>query len=173
MSRKTVVPGAAAKLDALIKHLEDKYKARNFEAQVLQIQDGTQNGKLFQMKEASDKSWLTNVKNVTGLTTAATVKLIAQGQDLEVEVLGGKWLDKVAAGAVSLVLLWPLIVTSGIGAWKQNALLDELYETVALFLARSSSPVPAATPQKAHCPGCGKPVTAGMKFCGDCGAKLV
>lgn len=173
MARKTVVSGAASKIDGLIKHLEDKYKGRNFEVQVLQIQDGPQTGKLFQVKEASDKTWLATAKNVTGLGTAGTVKLILQGQDLEVEVFGGKWLDKLATGAISWVVLWPLIITTGIGLWKQNTLLDQLYETVALFLAGTAPPAPGPTLQRAHCPGCGIPVTAGTKFCGDCGTKLV
>ena len=90
MSRKTVVPGAASKIDTLLQHLEDKYKSRQFEVQVLEIHDKTLTGKLFQMKETSSKTWLTSVKNVTGLGTAATVKLLVQGQDLEVEVFGGK-----------------------------------------------------------------------------------
>src|SRR5919109_1944270 len=104
MSRKIVVPEATPKIDQLIKHLEDTYKSRQFEVQVLEIYDRALTGKLFQVKEASNKAWLTSIKNVTGLGTAATVKLIAQGQDLEVEVFGGKWLDKVAVGAVSLVV---------------------------------------------------------------------
>jgi len=173
MSRKTVVPGAASKIDKLLQHLEDKYKSRQFEVQVLEIHDKVLTGKLFQMKETSSKTWLTSVKNVTGLGTAATVKLLVQGQDLEVEVFGGKWLDKVAAGAVSLVVLWPLIITSGIGAWKQNALLDELYEEVALFLAgHAGFPAPAAT-LLTHCPNCRNPISTGVKFCGTCGKKLL
>jgi hypothetical protein len=55
---------------------------------------------------------------------------------LEVEVFGGKWLDKVAAGAVSLVVLWPLVIIAGISVWKQNAPLNELYDEAVLFLAR-------------------------------------
>jgi hypothetical protein len=180
MSRKTIVPGGAGKIDSLVEHLEKKYKARQFEVQVLQIQDGGQAGRLFQVKDATDQGWLSSVKNMSGLTTAATVKLMIHNQDLEVEVLGGKWLDKVAVGAVSLVVLWPLLITSGIGAWKQNALLDELYESVALYLADSriptatqyAPPPPPPAAARSHCPGCGQPITGAMKFCGECGHRL-
>jgi hypothetical protein len=173
MSRKTVIPDAAPKIDQLIKHLEDKYKPRQFEVQVLEVQDRVLTGKLFQVKEASTKAWFTSIKNVTGLGTAATIKLMAEGQDLEVEVFGGKWLDKVAVGAVSLAVLWPLIIVSGIGAWRQNALLDELYDEVVLFLAGHADPLALATTPMTHCPSCDKPITPGIKFCGNCGMKLV
>ncbi|MGH8543283.1 MAG: zinc ribbon domain-containing protein [Gammaproteobacteria bacterium] len=185
MLRKTVVAGAAPRMEELVKHLEDKYRSRDFEVQVLDIFDGAARGKLFQTKEVSQKGWLTQVKNVTGLGTAATVKLLARGHDdLEVEVTGGKWLDKAAAGAVSLVVLWPLIVTAAVGAWKQSTLLDEIYKDVALFLAGHSPVAPAVgkapppnlkqTPEpRVHCPNCGGPTSAGAKFCGNCGTKLI
>ena len=94
-------------MDNLVAHLEDKYRGRQFEVQVLELHERAVSGKLFQVKETSSRAWLTSVKNLAGVGTAATVKLIPQGPDLEVEVFGGKWLDKVAAGAVAMVVLWP------------------------------------------------------------------
>mgnify|MGYP001489779422 CR=1 FL=1 len=176
MSRKTIVHGAALKIDALIEHLENKYKAKQFETQVLQIIDGGLAGKIFQLKGADDQGWRNSLKNISGLGTTATVKIMINGQDLEVEVLGGKWLDKVAAGAVSMVILWPLLITSGIGAWKQNALLDDLYESVTLFLTDKKYTNTAFTSPlsstRTHCPDCEQPITADMKFCGECGYRL-
>jgi hypothetical protein len=169
MKRKTVILGAASKIDTLIKHLEYKYEAENFEVQVLDIHDEDLTGKLFQMKEKAEKTWVTTVKDVTGLATAATAKLMIQGQDLEVEVFGGKWLDKVAVGAISMVILWPLLITAGIGAWKQHALLDELYREVTLYMAETAPPHPL---QLTHCTNCGNAISAEMRFCGNCGMKL-
>lgn len=172
MKRKTVITGAAAKIDNLIKHLEYKYEAENFEVQVLDIHDEDVAGKLFQMKELAEKTWLTTVKDVTGLGTAATAKLMVQGQDLEVEVFGGKWLDKVAVGAISMVILWPLLITAGIGAWKQHALLDELYQEITLFLTETAELYAPRPPQMTHCTNCGTSISTEMRFCGNCGMKL-
>lgn len=178
MARQTVVPGAASKIDKLIAHLDDKYKARKFVVQVLEIHDEKQNGKLFQMKESSGSAGMDMFKGLTGMGTAASIKLLVRGNDLEVEVFGGKWLDKAAGAAVSMVVLWPLLITSGIGVWKQNALLDDLYKEVTLFLAGDTN-FPALAPTLApmsvpntHCPNCGNPISAAMKFCGNCGKKL-
>src|SRR5262245_13070719 len=174
MARKTVFPGAASKMDALIAHLEEAYRARQFEVQVLEIEDQEVRGKLLQMKEATPKTWLDSAWNIAGLGTTTSVKVIAHGPALEVEVFGGKWLDKVAVGAVSLVVLWPLLITAGVGAWKQNALLDEVYRTVSTFLSGPADAPPhtAAAPTPTHCAQCGDPVTSSMRFCGGCGAKV-
>lgn len=84
------------------------------------------------------------MKKLTGLETCATVKLVDAGTALSAEVLAGKWLDKVAAGAVSMVVLWPLFVTASIGAIKQKAMLDNVWNETVKFLVETESPKAAS-----------------------------
>jgi hypothetical protein len=72
-------------------------------------------------------------KTVTGLSSCATLKLSISDKDLDIEVLGGNWLDKTVVNVVSWVILWPLFITSGIGMWRQKKLLDRMFTEVMSF----------------------------------------
>lgn len=135
MDRKMTIANAACKKDACVEFLSNKYKAEGYEVQVVNIEDNGAHGVLLQMRNTADNTaggWL---KKLSGLETCATVKLVEQGDALSAEVLAGKWLDKVAAGAVSMVILWPLFVTASIGAIKQKAMLDRVWNETVTFLA--------------------------------------
>jgi hypothetical protein len=169
MSRKHVFPKAAHHMSALINRLVNKYHSSGYETQVLEMVDTDMTGKIFQVRHMPEKQWISVAEKITGLDTAGTVKLIEQGEDLEVDVIGGKWLDKVAVSAVSLVVLWPLLITAGIGSWKQKKLLDELYQDTALFLAELSE---TSKPLLKNCPACGTSISPGTRFCGNCGSSI-
>jgi hypothetical protein len=98
------------------------------------IEDGGTEGLLVQIRNATTGSGRF-FRTVTGLTSCATLKLIPRGGDLEIEVMAGKWLDKIGAAAVSLVVLWPLLVTASIGAFRQKAMLDNLYAEALAWLS--------------------------------------
>jgi hypothetical protein len=131
VEKKTVVPKAARKLPGLIKHLEATFEAQNFEVQVLDILDEGVTGKIFQMKP--EKRWFSDIKNLAALGIAATAKLIVHGQDLEIEVGGGKWWDKAVALGSSYWLVVPLF-TMAYGSWEQHKLLGELYQEIMEYL---------------------------------------
>lgn len=172
MSQKRVFKRSANKIDSLVKYLETKYKSEGYTVQVLEIVDPGSPGKLFQVKTESEQRWSTVITNLTGLGTAGTVKMLKQQDDLEVEILGGKWLDKAAVAGVSLILLWPLIITSGVGAWKQNKLLNQLDEDAMLYFAQLSQPQTPHLTVSTACPNCRAVITPTMKFCGNCGKQL-
>lgn len=134
--RKTIVPGGAPKMRGCTDCIVGKYRATGYDAQVVRIEDGGAEGVLVQIRNASTgggRFFCT----VTGLTSCATLKLLPKGVDLEVEVLAGKWLDKIGVAVVSPFVLWPLLVTAAIGAFRQKAMLDNLYaETLAWFSNR-------------------------------------
>ena len=52
------------------------------------------------------------------------------GETLTVQIGAGQWIDKVAVGSVSLLVLWPLAVTAGIGAWQQMKLPKEVFDYI-------------------------------------------
>ena len=70
------------------------------------IQGRAQNGKMGQ--------WV-------GLDKAITVRLIpGQNNAVIVEIGNGEWLKKSLTMATSMFVLWPLAVSSGVGAWMPH-----------------------------------------------------
>jgi hypothetical protein len=54
--------------------------------------------------------------------------------DLTVEVGAGRWIDKAAAGTVSLFVLWPLAVTAAIGAWQQMKMPERTFAAIEEYI---------------------------------------
>ncbi len=133
-ARKAVVPSAASRMQSCADYIAGKYRATGYDAQIVRIEDGGVEGVLVQIRNATTEGGRL-FRTVTGLTSCATLKLIPQNADLDVEVMAGKWLDKIGAAAVSLVILWPLLVTASIGAFRQKALLDNLYAESLAWLS--------------------------------------
>jgi hypothetical protein len=74
-------------------------------------------------------------RKFVGMSTALNVILDQQGDDLTVEIGAGQWIDKAAAGAVSLFVLWPLAVTAAIGALNQMKMPQRVFARVDELLA--------------------------------------
>lgn len=121
-------------MEDLTGHLRGKYEPAAYEVQVLKVVEGDRVGVIFQMRQKYDADWKRTASRLTGLDTAATVTIKAEGDGLGVEVGGGKWLDKAAvAGFATFVTLGVLILPAGIGAWKQRQLLGELVTEIDNF----------------------------------------
>lgn len=138
MSRKTTIPGAAAKIDECARFIQEKYQRDGYGTQRLLFEENGTQGMLVQIKNATTTGG-SLLRTVTGLSSCATLKLSAAGDDLSIEVMAGKWLDKVGAAAVSMVILWPLLVTASIGAFRQKAFLDRVYNETLTWLATQRS----------------------------------
>ncbi len=119
-------------------YILEKYKSDGYEVQKLSFDDEGNDGRLVQIRNTSEGVG-SKLKALVGLKTCATLKLLQKGGDLEVEVFGGSWLDKGAVVAVSWFVLWPLLITGGIGAFKQKKLLDSVYEDTLCYFAGSRS----------------------------------
>ena len=76
----------------------------------------------------------TGWRSLVGMGQAASVMIEAAGNTLEVSVGGGKWLEQGAAIAVSLVVLWPLLITGGIGMAQQKLLMDNLWNQIEEYV---------------------------------------
>jgi len=80
---------------------------------------------LLQIKKRG--SW----RDLVGMATSLNV-VFHQGEDdtLTVEIGAGKWVDKAAVGAVSLLILWPLAISAGFGAWEQMKMPDNIFDYI-------------------------------------------
>ncbi|HLL76863.1 MAG TPA: TIR domain-containing protein [Pyrinomonadaceae bacterium] len=89
-----------------------------------------------QQLNAEGQSLLLQVKkrggwrDLVGMSTSLNILFHQSGDTLSVEIGAGKWIDKAAAGTVSLLILWPLAITAGIGAWEQMKLPDRIFDFI-------------------------------------------
>jgi len=94
-----------------------------------------------QQVSADDSSLLIQIKkrggwrDLVGMATSLNILFHHSADTLTVEIGAGKWIDKAAVGAVSLVILWPLAITAGMGAWEQMKMPDRIFDFVGSRLA--------------------------------------
>lgn len=94
-----------------------------FAAQSMETQFLEENGCLLIQARAIGGNW----QQFLGLDKAITVRFTPVGTNqVSVEIGGGKWIDKaIGAGvAIATVVLWPLLLTSGVGAIAQTTTIN-------------------------------------------------
>ena len=92
--------------------------SQGFDSQQLNTEG---DGVLLQIKKRG--GW----RGFVGMATSLNVVFSQSADTLTVEIGAGKWLDKAAAGTVSIFILWPLAITAGIGAWEQMNMPDKIF----------------------------------------------
>jgi len=119
------------------------------------------------------------LKNMTGLSEALSVSVRKAENGLHICVGKARWLDKVGVGLFgTFVILAPLLVTAGYGAYKQYKLVDEVWACVNSYMGSSGTAAcpfsEEPTPERGvkHCPACGKENAASAKFCVECGKAM-
>jgi hypothetical protein len=112
-------------LPKLIEKLETWLLGENFRVQTLKTEEGNS---LIQIEKRG--GW----RKVVGMSTALNIVFQPVENILNVEIGAGRWLDKAAAGAISMVILWPLLVTAGIGAFQQMGMPDKIYGRIEYLL---------------------------------------
>ena len=114
-------------LPDLITSLSGWLSTESFTAQVLQTADG---GTLLQVEKQG--GW----RKMIGMSTALNIVFRLVDGRLMVEIGAGRWMDKAAVGTVSMLILWPLAVTAGIGAWQQMKMPERVFDQIFLYLSR-------------------------------------
>ena len=85
------------------------------------------------------------LKMLVGMRLATTVQLVVSGENLNVVIGEGQWVDKLGAGAVGLFLAWPLAVTAGIGAYQQKKLPEDVLNVISRTLMSPGQFAPRET----------------------------
>lgn len=74
------------------------------------------------------------LKQFIGMDKAIEVRMTPVNNSMvTVEVGGAKWADKAAVMAVSMFVLWPLAVTSGIGIYGQSNVIKKAKRVVETY----------------------------------------
>jgi len=76
-------------------------------------------------------------RKAIGMSTAITVVLRPDGDELSVEIGRAKWGDKALAGAAGMFILWPLALTAAAGAFREGQLPRETVRFVTACIAES------------------------------------
>jgi hypothetical protein len=76
-----------------------------------------------------------NWRDYVGMSTSLNIVFHQSGDTLSVEIGAGKWIDKAAAGTISMFVLWPLAITAGIGAWEQAKMPEKVFTYLGSRLA--------------------------------------
>jgi hypothetical protein len=118
-------PAPHLDLATLISDLQTWFQGQSFNCQTLQTEDG---GTLLQIEKQG--GW----RKFAGMSTALNIVLRRKERDLEVEIGAGKWIDKAAAGAISLFVLWPLAVTAAFGAWEQSNMPGKVFDFISKWV---------------------------------------
>ena len=95
-----------------------------FNSQTLQSEDGAT-----VIQVSKQGGW----RKLVGMSTALNVVLRNNSSSLLVEIGAGRWIDKASVATVSLFILWPLAVTSAIGAWQQMKMPERILEQIQRF----------------------------------------
>jgi len=129
MTRKIYALPEGRKLNGLAHAIETVLiNEEKMDVQVLSAADGSyivqgraQNGRMTQ--------WV-------GLDKSISVRLTPLGQGmLQAEIGKGEWLKKSLTMATSMVVLWPLAVTSTVGMVKQGKLPGKIDRVIQMYLA--------------------------------------
>jgi hypothetical protein len=105
----------------LVADLKGWLDAQGFDCQQLNTED---QHLLIQVKKRG--GW----REFVGMSTSLNIVFHQSRDTLIVEIGAGKWIDKAAAGVVSIVVLWPLALTAGFGAWEQMKMPDRIFDYI-------------------------------------------
>ncbi len=154
----------------VVNRLENFFRAeKGMEVQSSQTTDGY----VMQASQPKD-GW----KTLTGMRLAVTIQMSVIENQMNVSIGEGQWSDKIGAGAIGLFVAWPLAITAGMGAFKQKKLPAEIFQVIENTIMSGGRPVvvsgagPTIADGMIVCPNCKSQLTAGSKFCSNCGTKL-
>jgi RNA polymerase subunit RPABC4/transcription elongation factor Spt4 len=163
-------------INALVNFLETKFK--------LEVQSISKDTHI--VVQARDTNTL---KNVVGMSTAITIKILVENGLMTIEQGSGKWIDRAAAVGVGLFVFWPALITAGIGAYNQQQLTTKIFEFIDLYITQAggrvdnrysyeiinsntSNTIDEKDPPKIICPSCNQKIRNDSKFCPLCGKKI-
>jgi hypothetical protein len=112
----------------------------------------------------------TTLRDLTGLSSALTIKITPEVGGTRVEIGMQKWFDKAAVAAVGAIVFAPLLALAALGAYWQYKLTEDAWKIIEDHIAgKAGGYVP---PLPGRCGTCGAANVAGSDFCSACGANL-
>jgi hypothetical protein len=153
-------PGVEADVFKLVDDLRNIFD-QDYEVQIMHVSSTT----VVQARKSS------TLRDLTGLSTALTIKITPEGGGTRVEIGLQKWLDKAAVAAVAVLLSAGLLVAlPALGAYWQYKLTEDAWKIVEEHISRKAGGY--VPPLPGRCGSCGAANTADAGFCSSCGANF-
>jgi hypothetical protein len=154
-------PGVEADVEQLTGALRKLFEQGDYEVQTMQVSRTS----VLQARKSS------TLRDITGLSSALTIKVTPEHGGTRVEIGMQKWFDKAAVAAVvAMFLAAPLLAIPALGAYWQYKLTEDAWKIVEEHLARKGGGY--VPPMPGRCGNCGAAGVAGSTFCSGCGADL-
>lgn len=138
----------------------------------------TRNGYTVQCKGDATAEWT----RYLGMEAALSIALEQNEKGiLDVTIGVDKWAEKVGILVAGSIFFQPLMITAGIGAIRQAAIIQDIYRFIEKLLGsepivvqRTEPEVVKAAPKlEVKCEHCGTLNSIDSSFCKHCGEKLV
>ena len=152
-------PGVEADATQLIAELRKFFDA-DYEVQTMQVSATS----VLQARKQS------TLRDLTGLSSAMTIKITPETGGTRVEIGMQKWFDKAAVAAVAMLFYGPLLALPALGAYWQYKLTEDCWKTVEDHIAKKAGGY--VPPLPGRCGTCGAANSAGSDFCSTCGANM-
>jgi len=110
------------------------------------------------------------LRDLTGLSSALTIKITPEPGGTRVEIGMQKWFDKAAVAAVGAIVFAPLLALAALGAYWQYKLTEDAWKIIEDHIARKAGGY--VPPLPGRCGTCGAANSVGADFCSSCGANL-
>ena len=152
-------PGVEADVPQLSAELRSLFDSE-FEVQAFQVS----NTSILQARKSS------TLRDLTGLSSALTIKITPESGGTRVEIGMQKWFDKAAVAAVGVAVFPPLLALAALGAYWQYKLTEDAWKIIENHISRKAGGY--VPPLPGRCGTCGAANIAESDFCTSCGANL-
>ena len=152
-------PGVEVDVPQLNAELRNVFDS-DYEVQSFQVS----NTNIIQARKSS------TLRDLTGLSSALTIKITPESGGTRVEIGMQKWFDKAAIAAIGASFIPPLLVLAALGAYWQYKITEDSWKIIEDHIARKAGGY--VPPLPGRCGTCGAANVAGSDFCSSCGANL-
>jgi len=153
-------PGVEADTAQLTQELRNLFDA-DYEVQTMQVSSTA----VLQARKSG------TLRDLTGLSSALTIKITPEHGGTRVEIGMQRWFDKAAVAAAAVILSWGLLLAlPALGAYWQYKLTEDAWKIIEDHIARKAGGY--VPPLPGRCGTCGAANSAGSGFCSTCGANM-
>ena len=154
-------PNVEVETPQLMAELHRLFDTDDYQVQTMQISSTT----VLQARKSS------TLRDLTGLSSALTIKITPEHGGTRVEVGMQKWFDKAAVAAVAVILsAGVLIALPALGAYWQYRLTEDAWKIIESHIAKKAGGY--VPPMPGRCGNCGSVTLTDSDFCTTCGSRL-
>lgn len=135
--RRHSIPGGAALVRDCARAMATLFNADGYAVQSFEVADEDAPGVFVQIGRKPE-GWKRKIAVVAGgQDLAVCVKFIDKESDAEVEIGGGRWIDKMFSGVVTWSLFAPLLAIPAIGVFRQRQLIGRVETEILAWYANN------------------------------------